>query len=223
MGTFDNEWLMRQVVVLPPLLLSLTLHEFAHARVALAFGDRTALLRGRVSLNPLRHLDPMGTLMLVFSGLIGWAKPVPVNPMNFHHRRLGEMLVSAAGPLTNLALAVISAMLLVILRKIAGDTQGLLVGKKMLFVAAQCNLALCFFNLLPLFPLDGHHIVREMLPSGSREVFMRWQIRFGSRTLMILVVALQIIEIATGRASPVNPLRLYLAHVIFPILDLMGV
>lgn len=223
MGTFDQEWLMRQVVVLPPLLLSLTLHEFAHARVALAFGDRTALLRGRVSLNPLRHLDPMGTLMLIFSGLIGWAKPVPVNPMNLHPRRLGDMLVSAAGPLTNLVLAVISAMLLVVLRKAGGDTQALSVAKDMLFVAARCNLALCFFNLIPLFPLDGHHIVREMLPSRSRQAFMRLQIRFGSLILMMLIFGPRIVELATGRPVAVNPLSLYLAHVIFPILDLMGV
>ena len=224
MGNFDAEWLQHTILVLPPLLLSLTLHEFAHARVALAFGDPTAYKLGRVSLNPLRHLDPVGTLMLVFSGVIGWAKPVPVNRFNLRPPRLGEIMVSVAGPLTNLALALIAGALLrtwvaigPAVPKAMADTVPI-----MLFWTALANLAMCFFNLIPLFPLDGHHIVRELLPAGSQEGFMRWQMRFGGMLLMVLLLGPKLVEAVTGRPPPVDPLRAYLAGVIMPAMRLMG-
>ena len=104
------------VALIAAMLISLTLHELAHARTALAFGDPTAQMMGRISLNPLRHLDPIGSIALVLSMMagagIGWAKPVPVNPANLQPRRLGDIMVSLAGPMANLGLAVAAGLLL---------------------------------------------------------------------------------------------------------------
>ena len=227
MDSFDSEWLLEMLVVLPPLIFSLTLHEYAHARVALAFGDPTARDMGRVSLNPLRHLDPIGTLMLIFSRVIGWAKPVPVNPLNLEPRRLGEITVSAAGPLTNLALAVVFGLALRwagpwMADRIPPEGGGAIAMLyRMLSVAAMANLALCFFNLIPLFPLDGHHIVREVLPSESQRGFMQWQIRFGGLLLLALLMGPRLLTVLTGKPFPIDPLRTYLHYVVEPILRLL--
>jgi Zn-dependent protease len=223
-GLFSTEWLLDRLLLVPPLLLSLTLHECAHARMALAFGDPTAYRLGRVSLNPLRHLDPIGTLMIIFSGLIGWAKPVPVNPFNLHPRRLGEIMVSAAGPLTNLVLAVVSALLLrlwIAHGPAAWSTSPTI--SMLLFWTAAANLGLCFFNAIPLFPLDGHHIVRELLPGESQVGFMRWQMSFGGPLLMALILGPWLVEAVLGREIPVDPLGLYMSWVIAPLLYFLGV
>src|ERR1035437_8633090 len=108
----DSAWLADKLLTIPLLIFSLVVHECAHARTALAFGDPTAKNMGRITLNPLPHLDFMGTLCLIFSGFIGWAKPVPVNPYNLHPRRLGDIAVSFAGPASNLSLALIFGLIL---------------------------------------------------------------------------------------------------------------
>lgn len=222
MEPLNAEWLRHTLLVLPPLLLSLTLHEYAHARVALAFGDPTAQQLGRVSLNPLRHLDPVGTLVLIFTGLIGWAKPVPVNYFNLHPRRLGDICVSAAGPLTNLALAITAAILLRIWLKVPQELPLYDAIFTILLYSTIVNLALCCFNIIPLFPLDGHHIVRELLPSQTRMSFMRWQMRFGWPILIALMLGPRLVEILLGRELTIDPLGLYFSHIIHPILGLMG-
>jgi Zn-dependent protease len=209
------EWLKMLPLVAPVLLLSLTLHEFAHARVALLFGDPTALHAGRVTLNPLKHLDPVGTFMLFFSGMIGWAKPVPVNPYNLHPRRLGDIMVSVAGPLSNLALAVLFALALRICLQIpdAAEHRILATLKTMLLLGILANLGLCLFNLIPLFPLDGHHIVRELLPSGKQNDFMYWQTRFG----VVLLIALIALPAFLPIPSPIG-------MVLYPVVDwILGV
>ncbi|MBN1555408.1 MAG: site-2 protease family protein [Phycisphaerae bacterium] len=177
------------VLLVPVLLLSLTLHEFAHARIALAFGDPTALRAGRVSLNPLRHLDPIGTIMLLVAGF-GWAKPVPVNPYNLHPRRIGDIMVSLAGPLSNLSLAILAGCGLRVfiaspLMETLGE-RGILVIEALLIILS-INVCLFTFNLLPLFPLDGHHILREMLPPEKQMGFMQWQMKYGMWTLLLLL------------------------------------
>ena len=220
---FTPQDIHRMLLTAPPLLLSLTLHEYAHARMALAFGDPTAKHNGRVTLNPLKHLDPLGTLMILFSGVMGWAKPVPVNPYNLHPIRLGNIMVSLAGPLTNLALAVTSGLALrAWLAWGPTDLPNIYDTVEMLlWWTALANLGLCFFNLIPLFPLDGHHIVREMLSSRKSDAFMRWQMRFGAMTLMILIFAPRLIERVTRKPSPVDPISLYLGHVIRPLLNIL--
>jgi Zn-dependent protease len=145
-------------------LFSVIIHEVAHGYVALLNGDPTARMLGRITLNPIPHIDPVGSvllpLLLFISGssfLIGWAKPVPVNPRNFHNYRRGEIAVSAAGPLSNLALAVIFAFLL----HLGLGNAGLL---KLAYYGVSINLILALFNLIPIPPLDGSHILAILLP-----------------------------------------------------------
>lgn len=179
------------LVLLPPLILSLTVHEFAHARTALAFGDETARLLGRVSLNPLRHLDPLGTLVLLLTQGFGWAKPVPVNIANLHPPRLGDIAVSLAGPFSNLMLAALSAVIVRILLAcgIQDETHTHQAIYRVLVVLIQMNIGLAVFNLLPLFPLDGHHIARNMLPAYKQVAFMQWQMQTGRILLLIILFA----------------------------------
>lgn len=203
-------------VLVPVLLLSLTLHEFAHARIALAFGDPTALRAGRVTLNPLRHLDPIGTIMLFFVGF-GWAKPVPVNPYNLRPRRLGDIMVSLAGPLSNLCLAVIAGCLLRTIAFASGSAEtgtmgGLL--KEALLYALAINVCLFTFNLLPLFPLDGHHILREMLPPQKQTGFMQWQMKYGMWMLLLLVAGPGLFSQILHQPIP-DPLGWLLYHAMY--------
>ena len=152
------------------LLILLTFHEFGHAWTALKCGDDTARLQGRVSLNPVVHIDPIGTvllpLLMIFLSpnisrfMIGWAKPVPVNPYNLRNPRLDDILVSLAGPAMNLVLAV-ALMALGRAGIIANAEQ--FVGLCVRF--ASISLLLCFFNLIPIPPLDGSRILFMLLPS----------------------------------------------------------
>lgn len=174
---------------MPPLLLSVVVHEVAHARTALAFGDPTAHRLGRTSLNPLVHLDPIGTLALIFIGF-GWAKPVPVDYRNLHPARLGNIMVSLAGPLSNLSLAILCGLTIKILYAFL-DQHSFAASETVLdvlFYTFAVNVALCVFNLVPLFPLDGHHILRELLPHHKRAAFMQWQVRFGMIALMAMLL-----------------------------------
>lgn len=218
------EQLPQFILTAIPLLLSLTVHEFAHARVALAFGDRTALLMGRVSLNPLRHLDPIGTLALLFTNIIGWAKPVPVNTANLHPRRLGDICVSAAGPLSNLALAAISVVALrlaigfhELLSPVFFKSLILLLG-----VMISANVCLFLFNLLPLFPLDGHHIMRELLPLHLQLPFMRWQVKYGRIAMMVLIFGPLLYTTVTRLEVPFNPLFWVNDKVVTSLLVMVG-
>ncbi len=146
------------------LFFSVIVHEVAHGYLALLNGDPTAKLSGRITLNPIPHIDPIGTLLLpallVLSGarlLFGWARPVPVNPMNFRNYTWGELTVSAAGPLSNLALAVVFALLL---RLNLGNV-GLM---KLAYYGVSINIFLALFNLIPIPPLDGSHVLAAVLP-----------------------------------------------------------
>lgn len=154
-----------------PLLAAVTFHEVAHGLVADKLGDPTARFAGRLTLNPLRHLDPIGTLVFIFTRMIGWAKPVPVNPYNFKKPRRDMMWVSLAGPGANFLIALISAFLYNILRDIpplAGE--GVFVEKilipllSMLRYGVILNIGLAVFNLIPVPPLDGSKILMGVLP-----------------------------------------------------------
>jgi Zn-dependent protease len=210
-------------VLAPMLLLSLTLHEFAHARIALAFGDPTALRAGRVTLNPLRHLDPIGTIMLLFAGF-GWAKPVPVNPYNLHPRRLGDIMVSLAGPLSNLCLAVLAGCLLrtLVYASVFGDFGriGVLLSEVLIFTLV-INVCLFTFNLIPLFPLDGHHILRELLPPQTQSGFMQWQMKYGMLMLLLLVAGPGLFHQVLHQPVP-DPLGWLFSHAMYVTERLMG-
>jgi Zn-dependent protease len=152
------------------LLLSLTIHEAAHAWTADRLGDPTARALGRVSLNPLVHIDWIGTVLLpliaIFSRLpiIGWAKPVPVMIRNLRHPRRDFMFVAAAGPISNLLQAIVYALVLRALIGSAGGEAAASVLTDVLFMAVQINLLLAFFNLIPVPPLDGGNVMLGLLP-----------------------------------------------------------
>ncbi len=216
-----TEMIFGAVLAAAPILLSLSVHEFAHARTALAFGDPTAKAAGRCTLNPLAHLDPIGTLAILLIGF-GWARPVPVNFANLHPRRLGNIAVSAAGPLSNLAIAGLAAAVLHLVA-VAGATVDTRAGAPLavtdvvvfvLMYTILINLALMAFNLLPLFPLDGHHIAREMLPGDQQVPYMRWQILYGR---WVLLGALFIPRLLGTAGQSLNVLGWYFGRAVYPL------
>lgn len=163
--------LLEMALMAVVLLFSVIVHEVAHGYVALRNGDPTARMLGRITLNPVPHIDPIGTillpLLLLMSGagiIFGWAKPVPVNPLNFRNYRLGELTVSAAGPLSNLALAVLFALLL----RYGAINVGLM---KFALWGVQINIFLALFNLIPIPPLDGSHILEIFLPPNLARLY----------------------------------------------------
>ncbi len=177
-------------VLAPPLLLAVTLHEFAHGWVADKLGDPTPRFMGRLTLNPLKHLDLMGTLAFVLTRMIGWAKPVPVNPRNFKDPYKAMLWVALAGPLTNLFLASVSAILLKILLLFSLSSSlsdvvwvPLL---HMLQFSVQINVGLAIFNLIPLPPLDGGRILTGILPRDKALSFSRIE-PYGPLILIFLI------------------------------------
>jgi len=156
------------------LLFSVIVHEVAHGYVALLNGDPTARMLGRITLNPLPHIDPMGTillpLLLYLSGapVVGMAKPVPVNPLNFRNYRWGEFAVSAAGPLSNLALAMVFSALL----RLGVDNPGFVT---LAILGVRINIILALFNLIPIPPLDGSHILALLLPQELARLYSHLQ------------------------------------------------
>jgi Zn-dependent protease len=150
-----------------PLLYSVILHELAHGWVAYRMGDPTAKSQGRLSLNPLSHLDPIGTLMLFLFGF-GWAKPVPVNFGNLHDKRKGLILVSSAGIITNMLLAFLAFFLY---RLLSPEPSGLL--SSLLYYLAQINVILASFNMIPIPPLDGSKILMGFVPAGLQYTLSR--------------------------------------------------
>jgi len=160
-------------------LLALTVHEFCHGYFAYRMGDPTAYLAGRLSLNPLKHLDWLGALCLMFAP-IGWAKPVPINSLNFTDHRRGVLVSTAAGPGSNLVLAVVFALLIrliVFLSKGVDASaspmfeQVIGIATVMCYVGVVVNVGLAVFNCLPLYPLDGFHITQQLLSPAARAGF----------------------------------------------------
>ncbi len=169
------------------LFLAIPIHEWAHAWSAYQLGDDTASMRGRMTLNPLAHLDPIGSLLLLFSGF-GWGKPVPVNPYRMRtNPRAGMAISAAAGPFSNFVLA----MLLAIpfrLGWVGWYTGGFSIGA-LLFIAIQINLGLMLFNLIPIYPLDGEKILMGLLPPRWGDNLLRLR-PFGTLILAVLLFIL---------------------------------
>lgn len=172
---FGAEMLLR----IPALLLAITFHEYAHAKVSDALGDPTPRWTGRLSLNPMAHLDPVGLLMLwIFR--FGWAKPVQINPSYYKDPRKGILLVSLAGPLSNLLLAFITLIII----KTSFFSYGIIfVFLQILFIY---NLVLSVFNLIPIPPLDGSKILTSLLPGRQAYIFANME-SYGPFILIILV------------------------------------
>lgn len=158
------QWLFTEpllfMVWVAAILVALTIHEFSHAAMAFYFGDNTAKLMGRLSLNPLAHLDPLGFFMLMFLGF-GWAKPVPVNPYNLKNSRVGSALVAAAGPASNLLAIIIFSLLIRVLAPFLSPENLLIY---FLFSLVLINFILFIFNLIPIPPLDGSKVLFSIIP-----------------------------------------------------------
>ena len=174
------------------LILSLTLHEAAHAFVAYLQGDNTAKSQGRLSLNPIVHMDPVGTILFPLIGsmlggfIFGWAKPVPVNTRNLKNQKWGYVLVAFAGPASNLILCFLSVIAYRLIGPVADGT--VMVGFSRLAEAmVQINAILAVFNLLPLYPLDGGAIIYEFLPRNLQRAYEEYIIPYGNIILLALI------------------------------------
>ena len=172
------------IILLPILIFSLCFHEFSHGYVAYRLGDHTAARSGRLTLNPLAHLDPIGSLMILFVGF-GWAKPVPVNPINFSNPRVDMMKVAFAGPASNLILAFIAGLMIRLTNYSELMNNGILY--QTLYVFSFINIALAVFNMLPVAPLDGSQIFGNMISKNNPELAWKLQM-YGPKILMGLIL-----------------------------------
>lgn len=193
MGNFGL-WLLDILLLAPGILWALTIHETSHGLAAYALGDPTAKRAGRLSLNPLRHLDPIGTLML-FVARIGWAKPVPIDPRYFRNPVRDIFLTSAAGPVSNFVNGVVLGVILMFFMQnapapfVEGWPAWYKLAYALLFNAMFISFALGVFNLIPIPPLDGSNILWAILPEGPRRRFGAWIIRAGRYiSLGILII-----------------------------------
>ncbi len=199
----DTNALLSLVLTLPAVLIAITFHEFAHAFAADKLGDDTPRRQGRLTLNPLAHLDPVGSLMLVFAGF-GWGKPVEINPSNFKRTismSKGEAIVAIAGPLMNLLLAIIFTFLYFIIVKFATAfclTQVGLIILTLIQTTIIINIGLGVFNLIPLPPLDGSKVLKHFLPYKVKDLFERY-----SQVFYIIFVVLWVTDLAGIIISPV--------------------
>ncbi|MBQ4629479.1 MAG: site-2 protease family protein [Clostridia bacterium] len=187
-------WLEALILSLPGMILAIVLHEMAHGWAAYLMGDRTAKHMGRLSPNPLHHLDLVGTLCMLFFGF-GWAKPVPINSANFKKRKFGIIMVSLAGPLANFAIAFISVLFFYLLAFFAPGWELGETGWKIVefFIgvftySAVLNVGFMVFNLIPIPPLDGSKIVMEFLPARIKYTIYNYERYFG--LILILFVYL---------------------------------
>ncbi len=184
------------ILVIPILLLSLSVHEFSHGLASYKKGDPTPKMQGRLTLNPLSHLDPMGALVLLLTRRFGWAKPVPINPRYYSNPRRDMMIVSVAGPASNFALALIFALTLNLVgifasgplaMRMYGQPGGLLmITVQFLYLAVIINVSLGIFNLLPVPPLDGSKILRGVLPPSYDQYLNQLEGPLGMMLLLVL-------------------------------------
>lgn len=192
------------------LIFSVVVHEVAHGYMAYRFGDLTAKYAGRLTFNPIKHIDPLGSIILPFimsllpGGLIlGWAKPVPINPHNFTRRKLGEFATAFAGPFSNIVIASVFILLI----RFSDDFGMNSAFVELCLVVVMINAVLAFFNLIPIPPLDGYRIASLLLPEKTAEKFEYFSQRFGLLLVLffvlflwnpIFMVILSFIEILTG-------------------------
>lgn len=195
--------LVKLLLTIPGVLIAITFHEFAHAFAADKLGDDTPRSQGRLTLNPFAHLDPIGSIMLLFAGF-GWGKPVVVNPRNYDRRMSmdkADAIVSIAGPLMNLALSIILTLIYCVIYKFCYNavltSQILQIVMLMIYYAISINVGLGLFNLIPLPPLDGSKVIKPLLSFNAREWFESNQ-----QTFEIIFAVLWILGILGRIISP---------------------
>ena len=194
-------WLTDTLILLPGIIIAIAFHEFAHAYSAYKLGDYTPKIQGRVTLNPIKHLDPIGTLLIIFIGF-GWGKPVMVNPENFKKRRRDDIIVSLAGVATNLILAIVFTIVLIIFTNTVleiwmnpagqlivspGASATQIAMANIILSAIRINLVLMVFNLLPIPPLDGFNVISSALRLQHTKIYyMMYQ--YGMFIVMALII-----------------------------------
>lgn len=180
------------VFAVPSILIASTVHEYAHGWVAYKLGDPTAKAEGRLTLNPIKHIDPIGALSMVLFRF-GWSKPVPINEYNFEHREADTALTALAGPTSNMIMAIFTGLINLLIR----PEQGSIIWA-VLFTFISVNISLALFNLLPIPPLDGHKIVRAFLPKKLRYY---WEMLERYSIIIILLFILPFSPLYTLTAS----------------------
>lgn len=204
MFTLNSDTIYWILFAVPTILIASTVHEYAHGWAAFKLGDPTAKAEGRLTLNPLKHIDPIGAISMVLFRF-GWSKPVPINEYNFEKRELGTALTALAGPVSNMLLALLGGLLNWIIRP-----NGILY--VILFVFVSINISLAVFNLLPIPPLDGHKIVRALLPKKIRYYWEQLE-KFSIFIILLFIL-------------PISPLSAwtstFLTTVLSKILSLLG-
>ena len=204
MFTLNSDTIYWILFAVPTILIASTVHEYAHGWAAFKLGDPTAKAAGRLTLNPLKHIDPIGAISMVLFRF-GWSKPVPINEYNFEKRELGTALTALAGPVSNMLLALLGGLLNWIIRP-----NGILY--VILFVFVSINISLAVFNLLPIPPLDGHKIVRALLPKKIRYYWEQLE-KFSIFIILLFIL-------------PISPLSAwtstFLTSVLSKILSLLG-
>lgn len=200
------------IIALPVILVSLSFHEFAHAWAADRLGDPTARLSGRMTMDPLAHIDWFGFILLVLAGW-GWAKPVPINPYNFRRPKQGMLYASLAGPVSNALLAFVSVIILELLFRLnVTNTFAISVVRQMVML----NLALAAFNLIPVPPLDGSKILAGLLPDRGSSLI--WRLEQWGPFILIALVATGAIDYVLGPlVAGIGTAIFALANIIFSI------
>ena len=199
---YSTEAILNLLISVPGILIAITFHEFAHAKAADILGDDTPRYEGRLTLNPLDHIDPVGFIMLLFAGF-GWGKPVHVNPRNYNRNMSmdkAEAIVSIAGPAINFILAIIFTIIYCILYKYIGFTtnKAISILMKMINYVISINVGLGVFNLIPLPPLDGSKVIKPILPYNAKTWF-----ESNERIFYFIFIVLWITGIAGTIISPV--------------------
>lgn len=180
-----QEYITQIILMIVPILFSLSVHEVSHGLAAYRFGDPTAKLAGRLTLNPIKHIDVIGLLVLFITRMIGWAKPVPVDARYFKNPRQDMLWVALAGPASNMALAVIFAVILKLLAPLLG--LGIFYPfKVMIELTVMINVGLAIFNLIPIPPLDGGRVIVGILPENMARSWSKIE-PYGFIILLVLI------------------------------------
>ena len=211
MSYFGSGDMMQTAARMIVLLICFPVHECAHAWTADKLGDPTGRLQGRISLNPLRHLDPWGTVMIFLLG-VGYAKPVPVRTANFKNRKRDFAITSLAGPASNLLMAVLSLVLIRILSMIPGSGNIPSMVISILMYAAYINIALAVFNLIPIPPLDGSRVLTALLPDGAYNAMLKYE-----RYMMIFLL-MGMLMLSRAGYSPVGDAAWKIFRVLYRVI-----